>query len=103
MCKSVRVEDTSSLEHILMMNTFARLNLAALGLASLVACGGARDDAGRDSAAATFADSQPGMNSPSDTALLRNDSTMRRDTMSSLSMPIDKPNRGAGSGGQRRP
>lgn len=86
-----------------MINTFLRLNVVALGMASLVACGGARDEAGRDSAAAAMADSQPGVNAPSDTALLRNDATMRRDTMSNLSMPIDKPNRGAGSGGQRRP
>ena len=90
-------------EHILMMNTFFRLNVVALGMVSLVACGGTRDDAGRDSAAAAIADSQPGMNAPSDTAMLRNDATMRRDTMSNLSMPIDKPTRGAGSGGQRRP
>ncbi|MBC7671108.1 MAG: hypothetical protein H7247_01700 [Polaromonas sp.] len=86
-----------------MTNTFLRLNLVALAMVSLVACGGTRDEAGRDSAAAAMADSQPGVNTPSDTALLRNDPTMRRDTMSSLSMPIDKPSRGAGSGGQRRP
>ena len=86
-----------------MTNTFLRLNVVALAMVSLVACGGTRDDAGRDSAAAAMADSQPGANATSDTAMLRNDATMRRDTMSNLSMPIDKPNRGAGSGGQRRP
>ena len=103
MCKRMRVENTSSLEHILMTTTFLRLSVAVLGMVSLVACGGTRDEAGRDSAAAALADSQPGVNAPSDTALLRNDPTMRRDTSSNLSMPIDKPTRGAGSGGQRRP
>jgi len=80
-----------------------RFGGAAVGLFSLVACGGNRDAASRDSAAAAIADSQPGMNGLRDTGMMSSDPSLRRDTLSGMSMPTDGANRGTGTGRQRRP
>jgi len=86
-----------------MTNRTLRFGVAGLGLLSLVACGGNRDAAVSDSAAAALADSQSGVYAPSDTGMLSSDPSLRRDTLSGMSMPTDGANRGTGSGRQRRP
>jgi len=70
---------------------------------SLVACGSNRDAAGRDSTATANVDSLPGDHVRSGAGMMPNDSMMRRDSMSGMSMSTDNPNRGADRRGQRRP
>lgn len=71
-----------------------RLSAAVLASVALGACSGNSNRPGADSAAGARADSQPGVNAPSDTAAMRTDSSLRRDTATGMSMPTDGANRG---------
>ena len=75
-----------------MSNRRLRVSAAVLASFGIVACSGNSNSAGGDSAAAARADSQPGVNAPSDTAL-RNDTSLRRDSSSGMSLPTDGANR----------
>ena len=77
-----------------MSNRTLHLSAAVLAVFAVGACTGNDNRAGGDSAAGARADSQPGVNAPSDTAMMRPDSTLRRDTSSGMSMPTDGANRG---------
>ncbi|MES3034739.1 MAG: hypothetical protein V4813_12145 [Gemmatimonadota bacterium] len=77
-----------------MIKRTLRFSAAVFASFAIVACSGNSNAAGGDSAAGARADSQPGVNAPSDTAMLRTDSALRRDTATGMSMPTDGANRG---------
>jgi len=70
-----------------MINRTLRLSATILAAMSLAACSGNSNRPGGDSAAAARPDSQPGVNAPST-------STVRRDSLSNMSLPTDGPVRG---------
>jgi len=70
-----------------MINRTLRFSTTILAGLSLAACSGNSNRPGGDSTAAARADSQPGVNAPST-------STVRRDSLSNMSLPTDGPVRG---------
>lgn len=65
-----------------------RISALAVVAAILAACSGNSNAAGRDSTAAAVADSQPGVNAPSDTGV-RRDTALQHDTATGMSMQTD--------------
>ena len=76
-----------------MSNRTLRVSAAVLASFAVAACSGNSNRAGQDSAGAARADSQPGVNAPSDPTVMRTDPALRRDSSSSMSLPTDGPNR----------
>lgn len=62
-----------------------RLGALAVAAALVGACAKNSNEAGRDSTAAAVADSQPGVNAPSDTGV-RRDTALQLDTTTGMSM-----------------